>query len=215
MEEILRETQSIQIYHITSLENLESIIANSGIFCKNAMTRQNIDCTNIAHRHIQDRRAKIKVPNGPEGTLHDYVPFYFAPRSPMLYAIYKDTVSGYLEGQESIVYLVSNIQTITAGNRQFVFTDGHAVIEFTRFFENLKDLDQIDWSIMTSRMWNDTLNDNDRKRRRQAEFLIYDFFPWKYVLEIGVMNSQKQNEVQAILPTNDSTLITVHNNWYY
>ncbi|WP_353620333.1 DarT ssDNA thymidine ADP-ribosyltransferase family protein [Geobacillus sp. AYS3] len=33
-----------------------------------------------AHTRIQDRRLTTLVPLPPYGTLHDYVPFYFAPR---------------------------------------------------------------------------------------------------------------------------------------
>ncbi len=179
-----------QIYHITCLENLQSIITSGGILCKNAMTRKNIACINIAHQNIQNRRAAKKIPIGPEGTLHDYVPFYFAPRSPMLYAIHKGNVPGYSEGQEPIIYLVSNIGKFIASGGQFVFTDGHAIMDITRFYEDPKDIDQIDWSIMRNRMWKDTQSDGDRSRRRQAEFLAYDFFCLEDIIEIGVINKR-------------------------
>ena len=45
--------------------------------------------------------------------LADYVPFYFAPRSPMLYAIYKCNVQDYTGSQEEIVYLVSTVEIAT------------------------------------------------------------------------------------------------------
>lgn len=44
----------------------------------------------IAHNTIQDRRAQTYVPCLPGGNPHDYVPFYFAPCSPMLYAAHKE-----------------------------------------------------------------------------------------------------------------------------
>ena len=48
------------------------------------------------------------MPCGPGGTIHDYVAFYFAPRAPMLYAIYKGNVADYTEGQTPLVYLVGD-----------------------------------------------------------------------------------------------------------
>ena len=53
-------------------------------------------------------------------------------------------------------------------------------MRFTDFFDDLKDLDKIDWDLMQSRYWNDTNDDPDRKRRRQAEFLVHEFFPWSW-----------------------------------
>ena len=38
----------------------------------------------IAQIDIQDKRSRAIVPHPPYGSLHEYVPFYFAPRSPML-----------------------------------------------------------------------------------------------------------------------------------
>ena len=43
----------------------------------------------IGMRHIKERRARKIVPIVPGETLADFVPFYFAPRSPMLYAMSK------------------------------------------------------------------------------------------------------------------------------
>jgi hypothetical protein len=47
----------------------------------------------------------------------------------------------------------------------------------------------------------DTTEDGDRKRRRQAEFLVHRFFPWTLVDEIGVMTRQMAHDVQQILQT--------------
>ena len=54
----------------------------------------------------------------------------------------------------------------------------------------------IDWELMESKYWHDTDEDNSRKRRRQAEFLIHKFCPWRLVREIGVMNNDVKIKVQ-------------------
>ena len=70
---------------------------------------------------VQGRRAVKTVPVAPKGTLHDYVPFYFAPRSPMLMTINSGNVAGCDYRQDDIVHLVSQAQTVRDGGHQFVF----------------------------------------------------------------------------------------------
>jgi len=50
----------------------------------------------------------VQVPLAPYGCVADYVPFYFAPRSPMLYKLHKGGVPNYTGGQDPLVYLVSS-----------------------------------------------------------------------------------------------------------
>ncbi|MBD3884903.1 DUF4433 domain-containing protein [Phormidium tenue FACHB-886] len=62
------------------------------------------------------------------GTLTDYVPFYFAPCSPMLYAIHQGNVPTHSDGQEGVIYLGSTVETVQQANLSFVFTDGHGIM---------------------------------------------------------------------------------------
>jgi hypothetical protein len=79
--------------------------------------------------------------------LHDYVPFYFAPRSPMLYTINNGNVPGCNHRQDDIVHLVGDTQSVLAAGHRFVFSDIHAALDYARFFDDLTDLKQIDWRI--------------------------------------------------------------------
>lgn len=204
------------IYHFTNVSNLASILADGGLLAYNAIRQASTDYINIAHQSIQARRATTQVPCGAGGTLHDYVPFYFAPRSPMLYTIEKGNVEGYNQGQRPVIHLVSTAEAVRAANLSFVFTDGHGIITFTEFFDDLSQLNQIDWDVMGSRYWNDTLEDNDRKRRRQAEFLIHNFFPWQLVIEIGVINGTMLAQVDKLLQNaTHQPKVTVYRDWYY
>jgi len=118
----------------------------------------------------------------------------------MLYTINRGNVPNYTQGQEAVIHLVSHVEDIDArGDLDFVFTDGHAVMEFTTFFDDLNYLDNIDWDVMEARYWRDTNEDNDRKRRRQAEFLVRNFLPWELITEIGVMNSTIKANTENIL----------------
>src|ERR1051326_1675326 len=109
------------------------------------------------------------------GTLADYVPFYFAPRSPMLFAIYRGQVQGYVGTQQNVVHLSSSVEVVIQKAKAFVFTDGHAEMDFSEFFMDIAHLDRVDWKIMQEQHWHDTNEDGDRKRRRQAEFLVHRF----------------------------------------
>lgn len=164
------------IYHITSIENLSSILRNDGLVCNNQLNKSGSSFVNIAYEQIQSRRLGKQVPLPPYGILHDYVPFYFAPRSPMLYTINQGNVTQYQDGQKQIIYLVSTVQQVLSEEIPFVFTDGHAIMSYSEFFNDPVDLKQIDWGIMSSRYWNDTTEYPDRKRKRQAEFLAFRVF---------------------------------------
>lgn len=170
----------------------------------------------IAYPHIKERRAQTSVPMTPYGTLDEYVPFYFAPRSPMLYVNWKEkNPSEY--GEVCIVHLVSDCEAVAEARLKFTFTDGHATMQpLTSFYGRLGDLDKIDWSVMESRMWTDTPSQPDRRRKRQAEFLVHQSFPWALVHEIGVINQNVEQVVEAMVASAaHRPSVVVRREWYY
>ena len=204
------------IYHITHVDNLRTIVGHDGLLCDNGKIQQGLAPVSIAHQHIKDRRSRKRVPVPPGGTLHDYVPFYFAPRSPMLFAISKGNVAGYTEGQTPIVHLASSIERVSESGLPFAFSDGHADMAISQFFNDLEQLDRIDWNIMRARYWNDNEDDNDRCRRRMAEFLVSQFFPWELIDKIGVINGTVAERVEAaISAAAQKPEVRVERGWYY
>lgn len=204
------------IYHITHVKNLKSVLACGTLNCKRDMQAQDRTYRNIAHQNIQDRRKSTVVPCGPGGVLHDYVPFYFAPRSPMLFAINCGGVAGCPDGQSPVVHLVSTAQAVSSAGLDFVFTDGHGTMAMTDFYEDLADLDNVDWPVMQLKYWRDTPDDNDRSRRRQAEFLVHESFPWSLVSEVAVMNSTiKATVVKSLEGATHCPPVNVRSAWYY
>ena len=203
------------IYHITAIDNVEAILRDGGLYANSVMQANGLAYTNIAYDSIQDRRRKKRVPVKPFGTLHDYVPFYFAPRSPMLYTINQGNVPGY-SGQKSIVHFVSTIEAVD-GLKPWVFTDGHGIMSYTSYYNDLNDLNEIDWDVMNSKIWNDTSEFPDRLRRRQAEFLVYKFFPLNLIQGIGVFNSNIADKVRTIFSNECgyNIPIGVRSQWYY
>lgn len=204
------------IYHITSVENLHSILHNNGLNCINQLQEDDSSFVNIAYEQIQSRRSERQVPLPPYGKLHDYVPFYFAPRSPMLYTIHQGNVPQYQGRQNQIIYLVSTVQQVVSEKIPFVFTDGHAIMSYSEFFNDPVDLEQVDWGIMSSRYWNDTTEHPDRKRKRQAEFLVFEFFPMDSVLRIGVINETIKDQTLEIMQRSSVHIpVKVCREWYY
>jgi len=199
----------IPIYHISHLRNLNRILQEGGLHCDRKA--QDLKSVNIGHMHIKERRLRRTVPVGSRGSVGDYVPFYFATRSPMLFAISRGAVEGYAEGQNPVIYLCSTVETVQQARLRWVFTEGHADMDYTDFFDDLKDLDKVDWALMKQRYWNDTNDDPDRKRRRQAEFLVHDFFPWELVNYVGVFDDKAAHAVDLILQKGNPPV----GGWYY
>lgn len=98
------------VYHITHVDNLESIVASGQLDCDNACAAKRIESVSIAYDNLKGQRAVKLVDVAAGGTLADYVPFYFAPRSPMLYVIANGYLENYAGGQEEIVHLVSSVE---------------------------------------------------------------------------------------------------------
>jgi hypothetical protein len=204
------------IYHITHVANLARILAEGGLLCCNLIRQRGVAYQNIAFETVQDRRARKIVPCGPGGNLHDYVPFYFGPRSPMLYTLSRGNVPGHTGGQRPVVHLVSFTQVVYTANRPAVFTDGHGIMDYTGHFTDPAHLGRIDWPLMTSRWWNPTIDDPDRRRRRQAEFLVHQQVPWGLITGIGVLDEQMQALVEQVLRgASHRPAVTVQRAWYY
>ena len=97
-----------KIYHITHLNNLPGIIEAGMIYSDAECRRQGLDCDVVGMSAIKQRRlTELVVDCYPETKVGEYVPFYFCPRSIMLYILnmgnHPDLT--YREGQRPIVHL--------------------------------------------------------------------------------------------------------------
>lgn len=201
------------IYHFTDVENLEGILA-AGVVRAHRTSPCVVD---IADDAIKDRRTRIDVPCGPGGKVRDYVPLYFAPRSPMLFRIKSGGVEGVSADQRRIVYLVSWTEAVPDAGASCVFTDGNAAAAFTAFYEDPELLSEVvDWPLMRAHHWANTPEDSDRRRRRGAEFLVHEALALELVAEIGVYDDDVRSRVARLVEEAGlSIAVRVRSDWYF
>ncbi len=81
-------------------------------------------------------------------------------------------------------------------------------------YDDLDDLDEVDWSVMPTKFW--WGGDFDAQHRKNAEFLIHDFFPWDAVKAIGVLDSRMSSVVsKAVAKASHQPKVLVKPGWYY
>ena len=192
------------IYRIIHYKNLPFILQN-GLHAANSPV-QDPGYINIGHRTLIQRRDTRKVDVSPHGFLADYVPFYFTKKAPMLLLIRNKKVIGFDGSQDEIIYLVSSVERIGELKLPFVFTDRHAVLEHTTFYNNVVDLPKIDWGLINAEYWANTEQDNQRKERKQAEFLVHHHAPVESILGIVCVNESTLTDVKAMLTAANSSL---------
>jgi hypothetical protein len=113
------------IMHFTHISNLPGIFASGCLQADNLVDRSSALQVEAADLEIKTVRKSMQVPLAPYGCVADYVPFYFAPCSPMLYKLHKGGVPNYTGGQDPLVYLVSSAEAVAASGARFVFSDGN------------------------------------------------------------------------------------------
>ena len=195
------------ILHFTDVANVPKIIAAGGIHPDNVMSLNSAGFTECASVEIKGARRTKPVPVAPYGYVGDYVPFYYAPRSPMMSAISHGRVPGYTSSR-NLVYLVSSIVRVDAAGLAWACCDGNARTGITRFFNTWVDLEaKIDWPLMKDQYWSDTPQDGDRKRRRMAEFLVHEFFPFSLVFAVVTHSQEVLDMIKTALPQGVETAV--------
>ncbi len=205
-----------KIYHIVHVDRLASIIAD-GLWCDAEVVRRAPPGTTIGMNAIKQRRlTELTLTSHPGLYVGECVPFYFCPRSIMLYLIYQgnDPDLGYRGGQCPIVHLESDLrQTVRwaeAQGQRWAFTLGNAG---SRYFEDRSDLNQlgeIDWNAVHARDWRAC------KEGKQSEFLIEHQFPWELISRIGARSRTTYDQVlTAIQAVAHKPVVEIKPEWYY
>lgn len=202
-------SQDRAIFHITHVDNLSGIIAEGGLWCDRQRIARGLVSTNIGYLHIKARRLDRAVTTRAGGTLGDYVPFNFCPRSVMLYVINRGH-QDYADGQTNVVHLVSSVSMAVGLGRPWAFTDRHAELGHALHFDDLFWLNGLPWRAIEATSWREV------KEEKQAEFLVHDFFPWLAITEIGVMTPSVANLVTIVLANAPhKPAVKIRPEWYY
>lgn len=206
------------VYHFTRVEHLPTIL-QSGLLCDRQAQAAGLLTIEVGNTGIKARRVDREVPVRPGGVVADYVPFYFAPRSPMMYAIERGNVPGYTAGTDRVIYLATTIEKLLEVGLAPVLTDRNAVLDYTEFIQ-LRDGEPadgfIDWPLMAERYWFDTETYPDRRERRMAECLVPGVVPWDAILDVGAKSQTVADEVQGLLGSSqDVPRVAAQPGWYF
>jgi hypothetical protein len=81
------------LYHFTHVENLPSIVRAGRLVADRGAQRHGL-VTDVGAAQVEERRRHRAVPGRPGAVVADFVPFHFAPRSPMMFRIACDHRDG-------------------------------------------------------------------------------------------------------------------------
>lgn len=208
-----------KVYHITHLRNLGPIVQAGKLWSDAKRIELGLQCDVVGMSHIKQRRL-MEIEVGCHSSTHvgDYVPFYFCPRSIMLYILHKGNHQDlkYTEGQQPIIHLQADLHAVIewaeAKPRRWAFSDRNAGTRIAKFFTGLNRLDEINWPAVAETDFREMVI----KEGKQAEFLMYKSFPWHLVERIGVCNQTQLEQVQQALAEADHRpVVSVEPSWYY
>lgn len=206
--------QKALIWRIVHRDNIPWILDN-GLHCGNSQVKAE-NWINIGNPELIGKRSGHLVPAGKGGTLHDYVPFYFTPFSPMLMNIHSGRGGIKQRKNEEIVILVSSLRKVAEQNIPFTFTDSHAYCSLANYYTSLDRLDQIDWSILQARDFRRDQDDLAKFERYQAEALLWKHCPVTLLNGIVCYNNDVKLQLEHWLSQRNLTMsVHARAGWYF
>ncbi len=207
-----------KLYHITHVENLPAILAAGGLRSDATMIAAGGPAAAIGMSSIKQRRLTLPVRCHLDDCVGGYVPFYFCPRSIMLFLIHcaNHPELAYRGGQGPILHFEADLQEVVAWateqGQRWAFSLSNAGAYYTEFRNQLEQLDEVDWAAVAATDFRDA----QVKEGKQAEFLVRDFFPWHLVRRIGVIDAGIYRQVlHALSGTPHRPAVEVRREWYF
>ena len=206
-----------KIYHITHVGNLESIVHDGYLYSDSTMAQRQGDIV-IGMDNIKIRRLSLPVSGYPNTKIGDCVPFYFCPRSIMLYVIHcaNHPDLAYRDGQEPIIHIEADLHSVVQWaekkQRHWAYSLSNAGSDYAQIYSDLDHLDEIDWNAVAARDW----SEQDIREAKQAEFLVQQSLPWSLVERIGVFSQEIAHKVySAMRDTKHRPRVEITRLWYY
>ena len=207
-------------YHFTHVDNIATIF-------KARELRADIDAkpkNNSLDQTIKAKRRTEKIKIAPYGLLGDYVPFYFAPRSPALLQLatgdYMNKVS-----QNELVFFRLDFRPVADGlvNESLSLISTQHPLKTGAIFhpatpENITT--RINWKSIKSFRWNDTDEYPNRKSQREAELLIYQRLRLEQIngtkITLATRTNLLQRKIQKMCQENDLDIdVEVQPSYFY
>ncbi len=195
-EEKILDTLGIHyIYHMTHVDNLNNILQNGLLSHGNRLVQ-----TDISNQDVNSRRS-IREPIYNK-SIHSYVPFYFSPRNAMLYS--KQEIQNHLvilALDRSLIYQPDSL-----------YTDGNAAANETIFYNDLNQIQNLNWKCIHAKMWTDF---QDGKRIKMAETLVFNNVETKYIQKIFCKNDQLKQYIERKIKHNSQIKIEVNQDLFF
>ena len=198
------------------MDRLASIISDGGLWCDAKMVQRKETGTTIGMSSIKQRRLTNPLNSHRNLRVGDCVPFYFCPRSVMLYVIFMKNHPelAYRGGQEPILHLEADLRQTadwaSSNNRRWAFTSSNAGNRYFEDYHDISLLNKLDWQAIQARNWQTC------REEKQAEFLMERFFPWEMVSRIGVHSAEIRGKVVGeIQVARHKPPVETKPDWYY
>jgi hypothetical protein len=164
------------------------------------------------------RRLELPVDCHPGDHVGDFVPFYFCPRSIVLYVIHCANPSelAYRGGQGPILHLEADLHEVVAwadaSGRKWAFTLSNAGAYYTQFRSRVDQLDEVNWPAVAATDFRGA----EVKEGKQAEFLVHHQFPWRLVRRIGASAPGVAQQVaNAMRGVDHRPVVEIRRDWYF
>jgi len=211
-----------KIYHIIHADRLASVVADGCLWCDAIMGPRAAAGTTIGMSAIKQRRLQSLLNSRPGLKVGDCVPFYFCPRSIMLFLIHRGNHPDmpYHGGQGPILHLESDLHATVAWaeqhDRRWAFTLSNAGANYFEDRCEIAQLGEINWGAVHASKWAGTGVSSLVKEGKQAEFLVEQKFPWELVERIGVSSPQwAQSLADQLRSCAHQPRIEIMRDWYY
>lgn len=211
-----------KIYHIVHADRLASIVADGRLWCDARIVKTAKPGTTIGMGAIKERRLTLPLDSRPGLHVGDCVPFYFCPRSIMLFIIHMANAAelSYRGGQRPIVHLEFDLEEAIRwaeyNERRWAFTLSNAGAFYFEDRADRRSFHEVNWEAVGANKWSGNGVSRSVKEGKQAEFLVEQSFPWKLVQRIGVISKEIGLQVsQNISGHKHRPVIDLRRDWYY
>lgn len=136
----------------------------------------------------------------------------------MLYILHKGNHPElpYREGQRPIVHLQADLHDVVRWADQqgvrWAFSNTNAGARYAAFHASLDQLSELNWAAVEAT----DFRDRAIKEGKQAEFLVFESFPWSLVERIGVASDTVLPVVEQVLGrVNHRPPARIEPGWYF